>query len=91
MPMVTQAGTPILLSASGIASKASCGLIGLYVSSTSAGTVVIYNGTSASGTAVSGTITPAIGFHAFPAACPDGCYIAVTGGSINLTAFVQAT
>ena len=91
MGMVTQAGTPILLSGSGIVSKASCGLIGFYVNSTSSGTIVIYNGQSTSGTAISGTITPSVGFSAFPATCPDGAYIAVTGGSINLTAFVQAT
>ena len=91
MGMVTQAGTPINLTASGIVSKAACGLIGICVNSTSSGTIVIYNGQSASGTAISGTITPSAGFLAFPAYCPDGCYIAVIGGSINLTAFVQAS
>jgi hypothetical protein len=91
MPMVTQGGTPILLSDSGIVSKASCALIGFYVNSTSSGAIVIYDGTAATGTAVSGTITPAIGFHAFPCVLPNGCYIAKTAGSINLTGFVQAT
>lgn len=91
MGMVTQGGTPINLSASGIASVTSCSMIGFYVNSTSSGTIVIYNGQSASGTAISGTITPSIGFHAFPAVCPAGAYFSVTGGSINLTAFVQAS
>lgn len=91
MGMVTQGGTPINLSASGIVSKQSCCLIGFYVNSTSSGTIVIYNGQSTAGTAISGTITPSPGFNAFPCTCPDGVYIAVTGGTINLTAFVQAS
>ena len=85
-----ESGAPILLADSGIVSSAAGTLLGFYVNSTSSGTIIIYNGTSASGTALDDTITPAIGWRAYPAYCPAGCYIAVTGGSINLTAFFAA-
>ncbi len=42
-------------------------LLGFYVNNTSSGTLVLRKGGS-SGTAISGTITPAIGYHRFPAA-----------------------
>ena len=90
MSQVVSTGTPINFAADQIVSKATGTLLGFYVNSTSSGTIVIYNGTSASGTAISGTITPAIGYHRFPAYCPAGCFIAVTGGSGNLTAFFAA-
>lgn len=40
-------------------------LIGFYVNSTSSGTIVLRDG-GASGTALTGTITPAVGWHALP-------------------------
>lgn len=53
---------------------------------------MIYNGTTATSpsVAVSGTITPAIGWREFPAYCPAGCYIDITGGTINITAIFAA-
>lgn len=60
-------------------------LIGFYVNSTTAGTVVVRKG-GASGTVVSGTITPAVGFHRFPAACPGGAHVTV-GGTLDATFF----
>lgn len=62
-------------------------LVGFYVNSTTAGTIVLRNGSS-SGTAISGTITPAIGWHAFPAACENGVH-ATLGGTLNVTFFVK--
>lgn len=85
MAHIQQSGTPINLTSSGAVSLAAGSLIGFYVNSTSSGTVVIRNG-GATGTAISGTITPAIGFHVFPAATPSGCY-ATLGGTINVTFF----
>jgi hypothetical protein len=69
--------------------KASQGILGgFYVNSTAAGTIIIYDDpATGTTTPISGTITPAIGYHMFPACFSTGCYIAVTGGSINLTAF----
>ena len=60
-------------------------LIGFYVNSTSAGTLVLRKGGSG-GTVISGTITPAIGFHRFPAGVPAGLH-ATVGGTIDVTFF----
>jgi len=63
-----------------------CCLIGFYVNSTTAGTLVLKKGGS-SGTALCGTITPAIGFHRFPASCSKGLH-ATIGGILDVTFFV---
>jgi len=68
--------------------KASAGeLIGFYVNSTTSGTIQLYDD-PATGTAnpISGLITPAIGFHRFPAAFATGLY-AVIGSTLNVTLF----
>lgn len=61
-------------------------MIGFYVNSTSSGTIVFYDdndGTCSSG-AVSGTITPAVGWHAYPV--PFSTAIcALTASTINVT------
>lgn len=83
MAQVQQAGTPILLSASGAVSLAPGSLIGFFVNSTSGGTIVLRDG-GASGTAVSGTITPSAGWNTFPAYFATACY-ATIAGTINVT------
>jgi len=89
MSQVQQAGTPVLLSASGVISVASGTMIGYHVNSTAGGTIVIRNSSSASGTAVSGTITPGLGFTAFPGYFIDGAY-ATIAGTISVTFFFSA-
>lgn len=76
MSQQVQSGTPILLSASGVVSVVPGSLLGFYVNSTAAGTVVVRNG-GAAGTVISGTITPAIGWHSFPAYCTSACYATI--------------
>lgn len=88
MAQSIEAGTPINLSSSGAVSLVAGNLIGFYVNSTTAGTIVIRNG-GASDTAISGTITPAIGFHRFPAYCTSGCYLTLAN-TIDVTAFFAA-
>lgn len=44
-------------------SAGACQLLGFYVNSTTTGTLILDDG----GSAISGTITPAIGWHTFPA------------------------
>lgn len=61
-------------------------VMGWYVNSTSAGTLVLRKGGSG-GTVLCGTITPAIGFHRFPAACPGGLH-ATVGGTLDVTFFI---
>lgn len=85
----TEAGDAVNLTATNdvIASK-DCRLLGFYVNSTNAGTLILKRGGSA-GTAISGTITPAIGFHRFPAACPGGLHATIGGTALNVTFFVE--
>jgi len=83
MAQIIESGTPILLSSSGAVSERSGSLIGFYVNSTTSGTIVLKDG-GASGTAISGTITPAIGFHRFPAYFPTCCY-ATLANTIGVT------
>lgn len=61
-------------------------LLGFYVNSTTAGTIVFRDGTSA-GTVMSGTITPAIGFHRFPATFGVSGLHATIGGTLDVTIF----
>ena len=86
-----ESGTPINLSASGAISLCSGTLIGFYVNSTAGGTVVLTDG-GASGTAISGTITPVIGWHSFPAAITSssGAYATIAAAALNVTFFFAA-
>jgi hypothetical protein len=80
-------GTPVLISATDdVVATRNGMLIGFYVNSTSAGTIVLKQGGSG-GTAISGTITPAVGWHTFPAAFVAGLH-ATVGGTISVTFFV---
>lgn len=86
---VAEIGNPINLTATGSVQTRDCQLLGFYVNSTTAGTVVFRRGVggTSSGTVISGTITPAIGYHKFPADCPGGLHITV-GGTLDATFFV---
>jgi hypothetical protein len=64
-------------------------LLGFYVNSTTAGTIIFYDATSATN-AVTGTITPAIGFHRLPISFGVGIHVAV-GGTLNTTLIFQPT
>jgi hypothetical protein len=57
-------------------------LFGFYVNSTSSGTIAFAD---SAGT-ISGTITPAIGFHRFPCTF-TGTLTATIGGTLNVTLF----
>ncbi len=86
-----ESGTPRNLTDDDIVSVAPGTLIGFYVNSTNAGTIVVYNGQSvAGGTAITGTITPAIGFHRIGAYCPAGCFVAIAGTALDVTTFFAA-
>jgi hypothetical protein len=62
-------------------------LLGFYVNSTSAGTIQLYDDPSTGTTTpMSGVITPAIGFHRFPAAFATGLNV-VIGSTLNVTMF----
>lgn len=76
-------GQPVNLTASGAISTMPGKLVGFYVNSTSSGTIVLKDGGS-SGTAISGTITPAVGWHFFPASFSTSAY-ATIGATLNVT------
>ena len=85
MARIIEAGSPKNLAASGAVSANAGALLGFYVHSTTSGTIVIRDGGSG-GTAISGTITPAVGFHRYPATCTGGCY-ATIANTIDVTFF----
>lgn len=63
-------------------------MLGFYVNSTSSGVIAFRDG-GASGTALSGSITPAIGFHRFPSVFQQDLHMTLVSGSINVTVFVN--
>ena len=93
MSQIQESGTPKNLTATGIVSERPGTLLGFYVNSTSTGTIVISTGGAAGattgGTAISGTITPAIGFHRFPAYTPDRLYVTIAN-TLDVTTFFAA-
>ena len=74
------------ITATGAVSTGACQLIGFYVNNTTAGTLVLRDG-GASGTVMSGTITPAIGFHRFPANVGVSLYATIAGTALDVTFF----
>lgn len=76
-------GQPVLLTGSGAISTVPGKIVGFYVASTTSGTIVIRDG-GASGTAISGTITPAVGWHFFPSAISSSAY-ATIANTISVT------
>lgn len=67
--------------------KASAGeIVGFYVNSTTSGTIQFFNDavSTCDTNAVTGTITPAVGWHSLPVKMGTGI-CALTGGTINVT------
>ena len=77
------------ITATGAVSTGPCQLIGFYVNNTTVGTLVLRNG-GASGEVMSGTITPAIGFHRFPANVGVSLYATIGGSALDVTFFFAA-
>ena len=79
MSQFVESGTPINLTGTNTVSVASGTLLGFYVNNTTSGTLVLRIGAAgaSSGTVISGTITPAIGFHRYPAYCPSGLHATI--------------
>ena len=71
------------ITSTGAVSTGPCQLIGFYVNSTNGGTLVLRDGGSG-GTVMCGTITPAIGFHRFPANIGSSLYF-TEGGTLDVT------
>ena len=74
------------ITATGAVSTGPCQLIGFYVNSTNGGTLVLRDGGSG-GTVMCGTITPAVGFHRFPANVGSSLHATIAGTALNVTFF----
>jgi hypothetical protein len=77
------------ITATGAVTPGPCQLIGFYVNNTTIGTLVLRNG-GAGGEVMSGTITPAIGFHRFPANVGVSLYATIGGSALDVTFFFAA-
>lgn len=77
-----EGGNVTLLTGTGTVTSKPCTLLGFYVNSTTSGTIVINDDT----TAISGTITPAVGFHRFPANIGTSCKVTIAN-TISVTFF----
>lgn len=86
MAAVFEGGNYKNLTATGAVTTNAGTLLGFYVNSTSSGTLVFRDG-GASGTVLNGTLTPAVGFHRFPATYGAGGLHATVGGTIDVTLF----
>jgi len=86
MPMpIVESGSFKNVTATGAITTGPCQLLGFYVNSTSSGTLVLKDGGSG-GTALGGTITPAIGFHRYPATVGTSLH-ATIGSTLDVTFF----
>jgi hypothetical protein len=74
------------ITATGAVTPGPCQLIGFYVNNTTIGTLVLRNG-GAGGEVMSGTITPAIGFHRFPANVGTSLHATIAGSALDVTFF----
>lgn len=75
------------LTATGTVWNTSGRLLGFYVNSTSSGTIVLRDG-GASGTTLTGTITPAVGWHSLPITFATDLHF-TEGGTIDVTFVVS--
>ena len=83
---VAEVGAYKNITETGAVSNGPCQLIGFYVNSTNGGTLVLRDGGSG-GTVMCGTITPAIGFHRFPANVGSSLHATIAGTALNVTFF----
>lgn len=79
-------GTASNITATTTIYKGSCRILGFYVNSTTGGTIVFADSNGSTSTTLSGTITPAIGYHAFPASCANGIVVTIAN-TLNVTVF----
>jgi hypothetical protein len=85
-----KAGTPISLSASGQILAAPGRIIGFYVNSTTSGTIRFSDALTATTPYLGAAITPAVGYHTYPAALGTGGYATIGGTALDVTVFVVA-
>ena len=82
-----ETGNAVNLTATNDVTTHDCSLLGFYINSTSSGIIQLRQGGSG-GTVLGGQITPAIGYHPYPANCGSGLHFTLVSGTINVTFFV---
>ena len=85
MPVI-ECGFPKRRTDTGVVSTGPCHLLGFYVASTNVGTVIIEDG----GVALCAAITPAVGFHGFPAVIGTALSVTIGGTALDVTFFFSA-
>lgn len=85
---VAECGAPKNMTATGNVTAGPCQLLGFYVNSTTGGTLILKSGGSG-GVAMGGTITPAVGFHRYPADV-GGILHATIANTLDVTFFFAA-
>lgn len=83
-------GRYVNITGTGDVTTVACDLIGFYVNSTTGGTLVLKDGGS-SGTAITGTITPAIGWHFLPVRVGGAGLHATIANTLNVTFIIAGT
>ena len=86
MPVANDVGGPINVTSTTALTTQPISLLGFYVNSTTSGTIVLRDG-GASGTVISGTITPAVGFHRFPATFKTSAHVTIAN-TLDVTFFI---
>lgn len=86
MAAVVEGGNYKNLTSTGAVTANAGTLLGFYVNSTTSGTIAFKDGGSG-GTAMGGTITPAVGFHRFPATFGVGGLYATIANTLDVTLF----
>jgi hypothetical protein len=80
---VAEVGSYKRLTATGAVCAGPCQLLGFHVANTTAGTLVLTDNS----TVMSGTITPGIGFHRFPATVGTSLTATIGGTALDVTFF----
>ena len=81
---ITESGSWSNKTATGTVKTGSGLMTGFYVNSTTAGTIIFYDAVTATN-AITGTITPAVGWHALPVNFDTGLYVAIGGTALDVT------
>lgn len=87
MEVVIETGKTTNVTATGDITTKNTSLMGFYVNSSLGGNLVLKKG-GAAGVALGGTITPEVGYHAYPADCSGGLHATISG-TIDLTFFYR--
>lgn len=76
--------SPARLTVTGTVKSGRGKLAGFYVASTNVGTLVLHDATAATN-AITGTITPAVGWHPFPVNFRAGLHAVIGGTALDVT------